>query len=132
MSHDNGHIEALGLNRWLRERFWTLILDAYRRLDRPVDPRQRVLTPYSYLRCVPYQFLNEFHHDLVYTAVKRLPSLEWQAVDAYFLHFYTETASATALDCPVETSLSLLRQALVKLLIQDRLVYCLLRQIERY
>ncbi len=120
------------LNRWLRARFWSMVLETYRRLDQPADPRQRSLTPYRYLRCAPYQFLNEYHHDLVYTVVKRLPVKVGQAVDAYFLHFYTETASATALDCSMEECLALLRQALVKLLIQDRLVYCLLRQIERY
>ena len=123
---------APSLSQWLRERFWTLILEAYRRLEHPPDPRQRVLTPYSYLRCVPYEFLNEFHHDLVYTTVQRLPALEWQGIDAYFLHFYTETASAASMNLPVDTWQVVLRQGLVKLLVHHRLVYCLLRQIERY
>ena len=126
------HPVAPSLSQWLREQFWPLVLEAYRRLEQPTDARQRVLTPYSYLRCVPYQFLNDFHHDLVYSITQRLPNREWQAIDAYFLHFYTESASADVLGCSVEECLDLLRQALVKLLISDRLVYCLLRQIERY
>jgi hypothetical protein len=120
------------LSQWLRERCWPLVLETYRQLENPPDPRQRVLTPYSYLRCVPYQFLNDFHHDLVYTTTQRLPDMEWRAIDAYFLHFYTESASAEVLGCPVEELLSWLRHGLLKLLINDRLVYCLLRQIERY
>ena len=124
--------EAPSLSHWLRERFWPLIVEAYQRLEQPPDPRQRILSPYSYLRCVPYQFLNDFHHELVYTTTQRLPEMEWRAIDAYFLHFYTETASVAELGCSMEECLALLRHALVKLLVNDRLVYCLLRQIERY
>ncbi len=120
------------LSQWLRERFWPLILEAYRRLEHPPDPRQRALTPYSYLRCVPYQFLNDFHQDLVYATTRRLPTAEYHVIDAYFFHFYTEAASAEALGCTVEGLQPLLRQGLTKLLVNDRLVYCLLRQIERY
>ena len=120
------------LSQWLRERFWPIIQEAYRRLEQPPDPCQRILTPYSYLRCVPYQFLNDFHQDLVYTTARRLPEMEWRSIDAYFLHFSTESASADALACSGEEFLAWLRQGLVKLLINDRLVYCLLRQIERY
>ena len=123
---------APSLAPWLRERFWPLILEGYRRLENPPDPRQRILTPYSYLRCVPYEFLNEFHQDLAYATVHRLPDLERQAIDAYFLHFFTEPAAAEAVQVPMEECRGLLRQALTKLLIRDRLVYCLLRQIERY
>ena len=124
--------EAPSLGQWLRERLWPLILEAYRQLENPPDPRQRTLTPYSYLRCVPYQFLNDFHHELVYTSVQRLPAMEWRAIDAYFLHFFTEPASADAVGCPVEALQASLRQGLRTLLVHDRLVYCLLRQIERY
>jgi len=120
------------LGQWLRERLWPLILESYRRLEQPPDPRQRILTPYSYLRCVPYQFLNDFHQDLVYSTVQRLPEAERRAIDAYFFYFYTEAASAETLGCAVEALPPLLRQGLTKLLVNDRLVYCLLRQIERY
>ena len=60
---------APSLSQWLRERFWPLILEAYRRLEQPPDPHQRVLTPYSYLRCVPYQFLND---RLVYCLLRQI------------------------------------------------------------
>lgn len=123
---------AVRLSQCLRERLWPTVLEAYRRLNQPPDPRQRHLTPYSYLRCVPYQFLNEFHQDLVNAAGRRLPSREWQAIGAYFLHFYTEPAAADTLGCSVDECLECLRQGLLKLLIDERLVYCLLRQIERY
>ena len=120
------------LSQWLRERVWPIILETYRCLENPPDPRQRILTPYSYLRCIPYQFLNEFHHELVYATVQRLPMTEQQALDAYFLHFYTEAAAAESLGSSVEELLAWLRHGMLTLLINDRLVYCLLRQIERY
>lgn len=125
-------LDVASLSQWLRERFWPLILETYRKLEYPPDPRQRLLTAYSYLRCVPYQFLNDFHHELVYTTIQRLPVIERQAIETYFLNFFTEDASAQALGCSAETFASSLRQGLLKLLIHNRLVYCLLRQIERY
>ena len=132
----NGHTtephEPPRLVPWLRQQFWPMVLDAYHQLEQPSDPRQRLLTAYSYLRCVPYHFLNEFHHELAYTTVQRLPIQEWRALDAYFFHFYTEAAAAQALNCSVDECLGWLRQAMIKLLLRDRLVYCLLRQIERY
>ena len=120
------------LSQWLREHLWPIILETYRRFENPPDPRQRILTPYSYLRCIPYQFLNDFHHELVYATVHRLPEMERRAIDAYFLHFCTEAAAAESLGRSTEALLAWLRQGLLKLLINDRLVYCLLRQIERY
>ncbi|MBI4598220.1 MAG: hypothetical protein HY737_07475 [Candidatus Omnitrophica bacterium] len=123
---------APSLAQWLRQRFWPLILEAYRTLEQPADPRQRNLTPYSYLRCAPYEFLNDYHQDLVYTTVKTLPQRPQRAIDAYFLNFFTEHASAEALAVSAEDCLAALRQGLTMLLIHHRLVYCLLRQIERY
>lgn len=120
------------LSQWLRPRFWPLILEAYRQLEQPADPKQRLLTAYSYLRCVPYQFLNDFHHELVSTTMRRLPTDERGAIGIYFLHFYTEAASAEHLNCSMDELLLRLRQGLLKLLVHDRPVYCLLRQIERY
>ena len=124
--------QAPSLGGWLRERFWPDVLTAYRQLEHPPDPRQRRLSPYSYLRCVPYRFLNEFHHDLVYSTVHRLPTSERRAVEVYFFHFYTASAAAEAVGCSEEECRAGLRQGLTRLLIHDRLVYCLLRQIERY
>lgn len=120
------------LSQWLRGRFWPLVVETYKRLEQPLDSRQRLLTPYSYLRCVPYHFLNDYHHELVYTTTRKLPERVYQAIDTYFFHFYTEAASAEAMRCPADELLALLRQGLIKLLIDNRLVYCLLRQIERY
>jgi hypothetical protein len=124
--------DAAWLSQSLRERFWPDVLTAYRQLEHPPDPRQRRLSPYSYLRCVPYRFLNEFHHDLVYSTVHRLPTSERRAVEVYFFHFYTASAAAEAVGCSEEECRAGLRQGLTRLLIHDRLVYCLLRQIERY
>lgn len=124
--------EAQSLGAWLRERIWPLILAAYRQIEYPPDPRERRLTPYSYLRCVPYQFLNDYHQDLVYAAVRQLPAKEAEAIDAYFFYFFTEAASAEHLGCLVDEFLARLRQGLTRLLVEHRLSYCLLRQIERY
>lgn len=124
--------EAASLSQWLRPRFWPLVLDAYRRLEQPPDPRQRTLTPYSYLRCIPYEFLNDYHHELVYSTVQQLPEQVRQAIDVYFFRFSTEAATSAAMNCSVDETLQRLRQGLIKLLINHRLVYCLLRQIERY
>ena len=124
--------DASSLSSWLRPRFWPLVLEAYRRLEQPPDPRQRTLTPYSYLRCIPYEFLNDYHQELVYTTVEQLPERQRHAIATYFLHFHTEAATANALSAAVDETLELLRQGLIKLLINHRLVYCLLRQIERY
>ena len=120
------------LSQWMRQRFWPLVSESYRQLENPPDPRQRILTPYSYLRCIPYQFLNDVHQELVYRITKRLPQREYQAVEAYFFHFYTEAAAAESIHATAENLRALLRQGLTKLLINQRLVYCLLRQIERY
>ena len=119
-------------SQWLRLRLWPLILEAYRRLDQPSDPRQRLLSPYSYLRCVPYRFLNDFHEELARASLQRVPEPVRQIIVAYFFHFYTESASAEAVGCSLEECRERLRQGLITLLIHHRLVYCLLRQIERY
>ena len=123
---------APSLSHWLREHFWPEVLETYRRLDQPADPRQRTLTPYSYLRCMPYRFLNEYHHDLVYGIVRAMPEPPQRAIDAYFFNFFTEEAAAASLSVAPEACVASLRQGLTTLLINHRLVYCLLRQIERY
>lgn len=124
--------QAVSLDAWLRGRFWAGVLHTYRALENPPDPRQRALTAYSYLRCVPYEFLNAFHQDRVADALEPLDDTERRAIGTYFLHFYTEPATAAWLGMPIEACRECLRQGLVRLLLHDRLVYCLLRQIERY
>ena len=124
--------ETPAFGGYLRAHFWEAVRQAYRQLEEPGDARQRTLTPYSYLRCVPYQFLNEFHHDLVMQRLGRLPASDHDAISYYFLNFFTLPATADVLQLSVDTVEAVLRRGLVSLLVEDRLVYCLLRQIERY
>lgn len=120
------------LAAFLRATFWDAIIDAYGKLENPPDPRQRKLTAYSYLRCVPYQFLNPYHHDLVMEALHKLPPEELRAIKLYFLQFLTIPATADEMVLSEDAVHTTLQRALVPLLINQRLVYCLLRQIERY
>ena len=120
------------LSAYLRQRFWPAIVEAYRQLAVPPDPKQRRLTGYSYLRCAPYRFLNPFHHKLVTTSLQTLPSTTAEATSFYFLRFYTLDATGEAMRQPTEAVEDTLKRALSQLLIEQRLVYCLLRQIERY
>ncbi len=124
--------EARSFTSWIRSGLWPSVRDAYRRMSQPADLRQRPLTAYSYLRCIPYKFLNSYHQDLVYGTLSRLPQHQQQALHTYFLQFFTESATAQAMGCPQPESAQTLREALVRLLVDHRLVYCLLRQIERY
>ncbi len=117
---------------YLRANFWETVLQAYRKLEEPPDLRQRKLTPYSYLRCIPYRFLNDFHHELVWRTVERVPRPAHDAITYYFLNFFTLQATADVLQCVAEDVEEILRRGLIPLLLEDRLVYCLLRQIERY
>ena len=64
--------------------------------------------------------------------MRRLPALKWRAIDTYFFHFYTEAAAADTLGRSLEDYHSALWQGMTNLLLNHRLVYCLLRQIERY
>ncbi|MBI4323458.1 MAG: sigma-70 family RNA polymerase sigma factor [Candidatus Omnitrophica bacterium] len=120
------------LTGYVRVHFWNAVLSAYRELENPPDPCQRTLTAYSYLRCTPYQFLNAYHHELVHRTLHALPPQERRILDAYFLHFLKLEAAAQAASLPVEQTGAALRRGLVTLLLEHRLVYCLLRQIERY
>ena len=120
------------LSGYLRRQFWERLVAVYRELATPPDPRQRALTAYSYLRCVPYQFLNPYHQALVASAVDTLPVEERQTLSSYFFHFFTLEAAATLLGRPLDAVEAALKHSLLSLLIDQRLVYCLLRQIERY
>ena len=117
---------------FLRVEYWPAVHQAYCQLDVPADPRHRRLTAYSYLRCIPYRFLNNFHEALVAQAVDALPGAQRKAIRRYFLEFFTLGATADVLGRPTEQAQELLRRGLVTLLLRQRLVYCLLRQIERY
>ena len=117
---------------FLRQRFWETVVESYVKLEDPPDPRQRKLTAWSYLRCVPYQFLNPFHHELVHQGLSKLPDEQRRALGAYFLDFSTPQATAQMLQCSLDDAQERIRQGLVSLLLSERLIYCLLRQIERY
>ena len=117
---------------FLRQRFWETVVGSYVKLEDPPDPRQRKLTAWSYLRCTPYQFLNSFHHALVHRGLGKLPDAQRRAISTYFLDFSTPHATAETLQSSLEDTQELIRQGLVSLLLSERLIYCLLRQIERY
>lgn len=123
---------AESFSGYLRAHFWDGVVGVYRRLEDPSDPRQRKLTGYSYLRCIPYQFLNAFHHDLVARTLVTLPAAQAEATTGYFLNFLTMDATTQAMQQPAAAVEELLRRSLLCLLVEHRLVYCLLRQIERY
>ena len=117
---------------FLGARFWPALKSTYCHLDEPLDPRQRKLTGYSYLRCSPYTFLNAHHQELVLRRLRQLSHTEFEAVKWYFLHFFSFGASAAQLTRPEEETAALLQQTMMTLASTDRLVYYLLRQIERY
>ena len=123
---------AADFEPFLRERFWAEIVESYPLLEDPPDRVQRKLTAYSYLRCVPYRFMNLYHHERVYAAVDKLPSRLRKAVELYHLSFYREEAALEKLEVD---SLEFRRRrwsALREIASEDFLSFRLLRQIERY
>ena len=121
-----------GFERFLRKRLWARISDAYRLLEDPPDRNQRKLTAYSYLRCVPYQFLNRYHHDRVYQTISRLPFPLRRTVELYHLSFYREEAASVTAGLD---GLEFRRRRWAALRViagKDYLSFRLLRQIERY
>jgi len=117
---------------YLRQTLWPSVLAGYRRLEQPADHRQRTLTPWSYLRCTPYQFLNEYHDGLVHATISTLPRLERRAIESYYLRFYTDEAAGRALRLDPATFHAHKARALRRLRSRARLPYHLLLQIERY
>lgn len=117
---------------YLRQSFWPALRDQYRQLNQPVDARHRTLTPLSYLRCTPYQFLNEYHEGLVREVLRALAAADRRVLERYYLQFFTTEAAgeATGLTPPLfETARAV---ALRRLRGRSALAYHLLRQIERY
>ena len=116
----------------LRAHLWPTLLKNYRELSHPADARQRLLTPYSYLRCAPYQFLNEYHHERVMETVKRLPAPQRQVIELYYLQFYRKEAVRELTEI---NSIAFRRRqlgALRTIAAKDYLSCVLLTQIERY
>lgn len=116
----------------VRRGLWPAVLDAYRRLDQPSDPRQRPLTALSYLRCTPYVFLNDHHDTLVRDAVKNLSAEDRAVIMEYHFRFHTLEAIEAALGVPAGEGAMRVRQVLFRLRERAALAYHLLRQIERY
>jgi len=121
-----------GLHHHLLAQFWPAIVAEYRELDRPADPRQRRLTAYSYLRRIPYAFLNDYHHERVEAALAQLASRDQALLRSYCFEFFSDEAVAAERHLLPQTARSYRRQALRHLLAIDRLAVALLRQIERY
>ncbi len=116
----------------LRRNLWPTIVGSYRALEQPPDERQRHLTAYSYLRCVPYQFLNSYHHERVAATLNGLPSDQRRVVELYYLCFFKEEAAWGALQISGEVFQRLREDALKTLAQRDSLTCALLLQIERY
>lgn len=121
-----------GFEGCLRESFWESVDRNYRSLEDPPDPNQRKLTGWSYLRCVPYEFLNPYHHQRVYGAVGRLPADLRRVVELYYLSFYREDAVAEHARISPHAFRRRRALALRRLAGADYLSSILLQQIERY
>ena len=122
----------LPLIAYLANTLWPTILATYQSLSQPPDARQRALTAYSYLRCVPYQFLNRYHHTLVQRIVGTLASTERRVIELYYLHFFTEAAVAATASLHPATAHAYKLRALRRIAQANSLSCALLLQIERY
>lgn len=122
----------LALIPYLAESLWPTVRAAYQALSQPPDARQRTLTAYSYLRCVPYQFLNRYHHTLVQRVVQTLAPVERGVIDLYYLHFFTEQVVAATAALRPSTAHAYKLRALRRIAQRNTLTCALLLQIERY
>ena len=121
-----------GFEEHLRQTLWASVRGRYAALENPADPLQRKLTGYSYLRCVPYQFLNPYHHHRVYRAVRQVPPLLRKTVELYYLSFYTEEATALRIGASPFAFRRRRAAAMRAICSRDFLSHALLLQIERY
>ncbi|MFH1776382.1 MAG: hypothetical protein ABH952_02315 [Candidatus Omnitrophota bacterium] len=117
---------------FLKTGFWDKISKTYQAFENPRDRRQRKLTAYSYLRCCPYQFLNNYHHQLVYKNIETLPIEQKNIIESYFLNFFKYQATAQKYNRSVIKVKQQKHAALNRLYKKDPLVCALLLQIERY
>ena len=116
----------------LKTYFWPDIIDRYRNLENPPDSDQRRLTGLSYLRCVPYRFLNSYHHDRVTSAVNRLACEEKEVVQLYYLNFCRQEAAAKRAQISRYAFWRRRALGMRELAENDYLSFVLLTQIERY
>ncbi len=126
----NPHLEDFHF--WIRTQLWSKVVEEYCLLSKPQDDRQRHLTGYSYLRCVPYNFLNPLHNSIVNKALSKLPADEATCIRFYFMHFFTLEALAKNTGKAPQKLHMLLVSGLTHLWTDNPLAYSLIRQIERY
>ena len=117
---------------YLRKNFWDKVVREYDILRIPKNKKERLLTEYSYLRCVPYKFFNSFHENKVRASLNILNKIELQVKELYFLKFYSEKACAQEMNVEINDIFIIKNQALNKIKFYDLLSYSLLKQIERY
>lgn len=117
---------------YLKKKYWDKILEEYKKLENPPDPKQRKLTQYSYLRCVPYEFMNRYHQEKSEEILGRLKTEEKEIIDLHFINFCKEEEILRIKNLTSDTFLKLKGEILVKIAFLDTLVHALLLQIERY
>ncbi len=116
----------------VRRLLWRQISRNYRNLEHPSDPRQRTLTPYSYLRCTPYTFFNPYHQQRAEQALARLAPTNRIILEQYFFGFLSASQAGLAVNLSLQAFLSRRKQALGHLRKHDTLMHHLFLQIERY
>lgn len=121
-----------GFEGYLRQTLWAAVQCRYLALENPADPTQRKLTGYSYLRCVPYQFLNPYHHNRVTRAVRQIPAVLRETVELYTLCFRTEEAAISRIGVSPFAFRRRRAAAMRAISSGDFLSHALLLQIERY
>jgi hypothetical protein len=101
-------------------------------LENPPDPNQRKLTAYSYLRCVPYEFLNHYHQETADSVLDRLTPEEKEIAELHFINFFKEEEILGRKNLISEDFSKLKEELLTKIYLLNPLVHALLLQIERY
>jgi len=117
---------------YLKKNFWKRISEEYKKLEDPPNPRERKLTAYSYLRCIPYEFLNSYHQEIVDSTLEKLEKEEKELIELYFLNFLKEEEIIKEKKLSLEEFYRLKEKILDKIYFINPLVCALLLQIERY
>ncbi|MGE4357835.1 MAG: hypothetical protein AB7E08_04705 [Candidatus Omnitrophota bacterium] len=124
--------EGKNFIRYLKNYFWQKIITEYKKLENPPDHRQRKLTLYSYLRCVPYEFMNRYHQEIVTDTLTKLEKEERELIELYFLNFLKEEEIVKTKKITMENFYRIKEEILSKISLLNPLVHALLLQIERY
>jgi hypothetical protein len=120
------------ITRFLKKHIWGKIISNYNLLKIPQNKKERTLTNYSYLRCIPYKFFNRYHQEKVENTILKLKPEEIEIIELYFFKFYKDKVCAQEKNMVLEEFLSLKEKILAKINQIDNLSYALLKQIERY